>query len=120
MILNWNVYALILKILEQLLLDEYEKVLMEEEALFGSEWEEQVICPVCELAALREGGSGKISCARCKTTFSSVQTIASLKQSILDSIDYHQQNCDQQGQFAVITDNLFLICEACGWMYQVV
>lgn len=110
--------------LDKWIIEEYEKVLQEEEAMYNFEWDNEVICPLCEKAVLRLCDNGSIKCYKCSVEFPKVPSLMHLRDNISRVLTTHQEDCDDIAQFALIPDgnvvNLFLFCHLCGLFLQTV
>uniref|UniRef100_A0A224XP19 RPA-interacting protein C-terminal domain-containing protein n=1 Tax=Panstrongylus lignarius TaxID=156445 RepID=A0A224XP19_9HEMI len=106
------------------IIEEYEKVLAEEEALYNFEWDNEVICPLCEKAVLRLSDNGSIKCKKCIAEFPKVPSLMYFRDNITSVLTTHQEECDDIAQFALIPDGsivcLFLLCHTCGFFLQTV
>ncbi|XP_014292937.2 RPA-interacting protein B [Halyomorpha halys] len=103
------------------LIEEYDRILAEEEANFNSEWENQVICPICEKSVL-VNGNNCISCIKCQSQFPPVDSLQTFKYSLDMALRTHNEGCPDSAQFALLKDKevgLFLICESCMSFSQV-
>ncbi|KAF6203918.1 hypothetical protein GE061_002256 [Apolygus lucorum] len=105
---------------EQWLLSEYEKVLANEEAILFGEWENEVICPLCEKSALVQTIDDSIACHKCNQRFPDGTSLHGLREVLDGSIATHNASCTEQSQFALISDNestgFYQICDSCGLM----
>lgn len=103
------------------LIEEYDKILAEEEANFNFEWENQIICPICEKSVLIND-NGFISCNKCQSQFPPVDSLQTFKDSLDAALRTHNESCPDSAQFALLKDKelgLFLICELCMSFSQV-
>ncbi|XP_014245147.1 uncharacterized protein LOC106664198 [Cimex lectularius] len=106
----------------QEILREYENVLEEEETMFSKDWDEQVICPLCEKCVLKQRADGSVVCVKCSSHYPRVPTLHHLRNLLNSSLEAHERNCKDLSQFALINDRytngLFLICQTCQFFFQ--
>jgi len=100
------------------ILEEYERILEEEESFYQDEWENHVICPLCQKASLKQRPDLMVECPHCSSLFPRVQTLAHLHVSIIEASVVHQTKCSSNPQFALLCDpdfnGLFISCSTCG------
>uniref|UniRef100_A0A0A9YWF4 RPA-interacting protein n=1 Tax=Lygus hesperus TaxID=30085 RepID=A0A0A9YWF4_LYGHE len=105
---------------EQWLLTEYEKVLEDEANTLFGEWENEVICPLCEKSALVPTIDDSVACYKCCQRFPDGTSLHGLREVLDRSIETHNTSCTEKCQFALISDNeltgFYQICDSCGLM----
>lgn len=82
------------------------------------EWENEVICPLCEKGSLTETIDDSVVCPKCQHRFPDLTTLPVLKDVLDKNILYHDLTCDEKSQFALISENnslgFYQLCDSCG------
>ncbi|XP_064622176.1 RPA-interacting protein B-like [Lineus longissimus] len=119
-----------LKIEENQIVEEYEKLLDHEERDLCSRVEQlhtdEVICPLCKKHPLMENKTVIF----CKCDFrinveADALTIRDIKTSLDEGQSMHEANCAAEPEFSQVTelagiDNIVMTCQACDFMHIVI
>ncbi|XP_046619571.1 RPA-interacting protein-like [Neodiprion virginianus] len=112
---------------ESWIMEEYERLVQNEEemlALFAEEGlSEQVICPICQRAALSDVRDA-IVCNFCGLTLPSVVSVNDLGRIINENVNSHAETCSELPGFSVVPENnnnsLYLVCQRCGTLSVII